>query len=76
MRPSGFKRETCGVQKGSSQASVDVHISWPDCTPSPPTSEEVLKSLLPWLHDWLLGLKSGAQVNLSFEDDSGARIDI
>ncbi len=55
----GLDPGTLGFEPDSTCASAVVSVSWSDASVNPPTSADVLASLLPWLHDWLHNLGSG-----------------
>ncbi|MHB2029603.1 MAG: hypothetical protein ACYCPT_12420 [Acidimicrobiales bacterium] len=55
----GHDPGTLGFGPDSTCASAVVSVSWSAACVDPPTSADVLSSLLPWLHDWLHNLGSG-----------------
>ena len=51
--------------------SFVVSVSWSETSVDPPTSADVLSSLLPWLHDWLhkFGGEASSVVQICGSDD-------
>ena len=72
----GLDPGTLGVWPDPPLASAVVQITWSRSSSGPPTSNEILANLVPWLHNWLHEVGGGAVGVMRFDHVGGESFEL